>query len=354
VCSPYLCCERDADDTGTDETRNRARATPAPGESVVSRSRSLAAFALTALLFGGTFVAAKAGLEHIPPLLFLAVRFDVGAVVLAGYAAVRLSVEDLRPETAGDVIGILATGGLVVGLTNAFLFLGQQTTTSGVASIVFSLNPILTVAVAAVVLSGERPTPLGVAGTLLGLAGVVVVAGPSSLLGGDAGGVALLAAGTVSIAVGTVLLRWAEPTLSSTARTVWGVPLAAILSHAASLAAGESLGQATFGPTALVAIAYVGVGSGAVAYLAYFELIDAVGPQRANLAFYVVPLVSTVGGWALLGESVSASTLVGFGVVASGFLLVLADDLGTAGLRALVGRPPSSEDAELPEPPRAD
>ena len=319
----------------------------------MSRRRTVVAFVLTALLFGGTFVAAKAGLDHIPPLLFLAVRFDIGAVVLAGYAAVRLSREDLRPETTGDVLAIFATGGLVVGLTNAFLFLGQQTTTSGVASIVFSLNPILTVAVATVALSSGRPTPLGVFGTLLGLAGVVVVAGPESLLAGDAGGVALLAAGAVSIAVGTVLLRWAEPTLSSTARTVWGVPLAALLSHGASLAAGESLAQATFGPTALVAVAYVGVGSGAVAYLAYFALIDGVGPQRANLVFYVIPLVSTVGGWALLGESIDASTLVGFGIVATGFLSVLADDLGVDGIRRLVGWSPSPDGSD-PEPPGAD
>ncbi|MEZ3145431.1 DMT family transporter [Halobaculum sp. MBLA0143] len=321
----------------------------------MSRRRSLAAFAVTALLFGGTFVAAKAGLEQLPPLLFLALRFDLGAAVLAGYAAVRLSRSELRPETVGDVIGILATGGLVVGLTNALLFLGQQTTTSGVAAIVFSLNPILTVAIAAWVLPNGRPTFLGVVGTLLGLAGIVVVAGPEAALTGDAGGVLLLAAGAVSIAVGTVLLRWAEPTLSSTARTVWGVPLAALLSHAASVAAGESVAAATFGPTALLAVAYVGVGSGAVAYLAYFALIDGVGPQRANLVFYVVPLVSTVGGWALLGESVGTTTLVGFGVVAAGFSIVLADDLGADGLRRLVGRGSGgTENAPDADPPRAD
>lgn len=302
----------------------------------MSRTRSLAAFALTALLFGGTFVAAKAGLAHLPPLLFLALRFDLGAVVLAGYAAVRLSPGDLRPRTAGDVIGILATGGLVVGLTNALLFVGQQTTTSGVAAVVFSLNPILTVALAAWLLPDGRATPLGVAGTLVGLAGIVVVAGPASLVAGDAAGVVALAGGAVSIAVGTVLLRWAEPTLSSTARTVWGVPLAALLSHAGSLAAGESLAQAAFTPTALAAVAYVGVGSGAVAYLAYFALIDAAGPRRANLVFYAVPVVSTVGGWALLGESVGRTTLLGFAVVAAGFTLVLADDLGVAGLRRIV------------------
>lgn len=326
----------------------------------MSRVRDAAAFLLTALLFGGTFVAAKAGLEYLPPLLFLAARFDVGAVVLAVYAAVRLSWSDLRPQTAGDVVGILATGGLVVGLTNAFLFLGQQTTTSGVAAIVFSLNPILTVAAATALLPDERPTTLGLLGTALGLAGVVLVAGPSALATGDFGGVALLVAGAISIALGTVLIRWAEPTLSSTARTVWGVPLAALLSHGLSLAAGESLAAVTLSQTALLAVAYVGVGSGAVAYLAYFALVDGVGPKRANLVFYAVPVVSTVGGWALLGESISSTTLVGFAVVAGGFLLLLAGDLDAEEIRERILRGKKSatrtdQSSEIEfEPPGAD
>ncbi|MFB6126219.1 MAG: DMT family transporter [Halolamina sp.] len=326
----------------------------------MSLRRDAGAFALTALLFGGTFVAVKAGLAYLPPLLFLAARFDIGAAVLAGYAVVRLSWTDLRPRTAGDVVGIVATGGLVVGLTNALLFLGQQTTTSGVAAIVFSLNPILTVAVATSLLPSERPTRRGLVGTVLGLAGVVLVAGPESLLYGEFAGVALLLGGAVSIAIGTVLIRWAEPTLSSTARTVWGVPLAAVLSHGLSLAAGESMAAVTLAPTALAALAYVGVGSGAVAYLAYFRLVDSVGPRSANLVFYVIPLVSTIGGWALLGESVGQSTLAGFGVVAAGFLVIASGRVEIGRLRRLrlgylggVGenqrRGQSGE-----EPPRAD
>lgn len=59
-------------------------------------------------------------------------------------------------------------------------------------------------------------------------------------LAGNVDGTALFAANTVGIAINTVLIRWTKPTLSSTARTVWGVPLVAILSHGASLATGES------------------------------------------------------------------------------------------------------------------
>ena len=314
----------------------------------MSRRRDLAAFALTALLFGGTFVAVKAGLAYFPPLLFLAVRFDVGAVVLAGFALARLSWTDLRPRTAGDVVGVLATGGLVVGLTNALLFLGQQTTSSGVAAIVFSLNPILTVAAVTSLLPSERLTRRRLFGTVLGLVGVVFVAGPGSLRRGEFAGVALLFGGAVTIALGTVLIRWAEPTLSSTARTVWGVPLAAALSHGLSLATGESAAAVTLAPAALAALVYVGVGSGAVGYLAYFELVDSAGPQGANLVFYVIPVVSTVGGWALLGESVGPTTLVGFGVVAAGFLAVASEGVETERLRRRLpgSRADSSDSSE--------
>ncbi|WP_049906343.1 DMT family transporter [Halorubrum tebenquichense] len=280
-------------------------------------------FLVSALLFGGTFVAAKAGLAHLPPLFFVAVRFDIGAVVLAAFAATRLSRAELRPRTRGDVIGIVATGVIVIGLTNALLFVGQQYVTSGVAAVVFSLNPILTPVFAAFLLSEDGLSARGYAGMALGLFGVALVADPdpAALLGGGPG-VPLLSAAAVASALGAVLIRRADATLSSTARTVWGVPLAAVLSHALSLGVGESVPGLSLPPVALAALLYVGVFSGAIAYIAYFALIDEVDATRANLLFYFVPVVSAVGGWALLGETLSAQSLAGFGVIFVGFLLV--------------------------------
>lgn len=280
-------------------------------------------FLVSAVLFGGTFVAAKAGLAHIPPLLFVAVRFDIGAVVLAAFAAIHLSRAELRPRTVGDVVGIVATGVIVIGLTNALLFVGQQYVTSGVAAVIFSLNPILTPVFAAVLLSEERLSVRGFAGMGLGLFGVVLVANPDSaaLLGGGLG-VPLLFAAAVTSALGAVVIRRSDATLSSTARTVWGVPLAALLSHGLSYAAGEPVVGLSLPPVAIAALLYVGVFSGAVAYLTYFALIDDVGATRANLLFYFVPIVSAVGGWVLLGETLSVLAVAGFALIFAGFLLV--------------------------------
>jgi len=136
---------------------------------------------------------------------------------------------------------------------------------------------------------------------VLGLLGVGLVANPDStaLLGGGIG-IPLLFGAAVTSALGAVVIRRAESTMSSTARTVWGVPLAAVLSHGLSLSAGESVTGLSVPPVALAALLYVGVFSGAIAYLAYFALIDETDATQANLLFYFVPIVSAVGGWVLL------------------------------------------------------
>ncbi|WP_089383809.1 DMT family transporter [Halorubrum vacuolatum] len=285
--------------------------------------RTGALFVVSALLFGGTFVAARIGLEYLPPLFFVALRFDLGAIVLLTFAAATLSREELQPRTLGDVVGILATGVIVIGLTNALLFVGQQYVTSGVAAVVFSLNPILTPVFAALLLSEGRLPVRGAVGMGLGLLGVVLVADPGSvaLLGGGLGVPLVFGAAVVS-ALGAVVIRRADATLSSTARTVWGVPLAAVLSHGLSYAAGESVIGLSLPPVALAALLYVGVGSGAVAYLTYFALIDEAGATEANLMFYFVPVVSAIGGFVLLGETLSIGSIVGFVIIFAGFLLV--------------------------------
>mgnify|MGYP006279708987 FL=1 len=285
--------------------------------------RALLAFAVAGILFGGTFVAAKAGLAYFPPLLFVALRFDVAAVALIAYAVATTPRGELLPRTWRDAAGVLATGVLAIGLTNALLFVGQGYTTSAVAAIVFSLNPILTPIFAALLLADERLSRRGVAGMALGFLGVALVVNPDPATLLDLGvGKAILLGGAITGAVGSVLIRWAGGSLSSTARTAWGLPFAAGLSHLLSWWTGESASAIVWHPEAVAALAYVGLLAGAVAYIAYFGLLDSAGAIRANLVFYAVPVVAALGGWALLGELVSTLAVGGFVTIFAGFAVI--------------------------------
>ena len=308
------------------------------GVTAVGR-RSLAAFAAAGILFGGTFVAAKAGLDYFPPLLFVALRFDVAAVALLGYAAVTTPRADFLPRTRRDAAGILATGVLAIGLTNAMLFVGQEYTTSAAAAIVFSLNPILTPVFAALLLTDEHLSTRGVLGMALGFVGVALVVNPdpSTLLDGGVGKLVLFG-GAVSGALGSVLIRRAGGGLSSTVRTAWGLPFAALCCHLLSLAVGESPAAVEWTPAAVLALAYVGLLAGAVAYIAYFGLLDAAGAIRANLVFYAVPVVAAVGGWVVLGETISALAVTGFVTIFTGFAVLGSESVDLPALRGRLPR----------------
>lgn len=287
-----------------------------------TRHRRLGLFVVAAILLGGTFVAARAGLAFFPPLLFVALRFDLAAVLLLSYVA--LTREDWRPRSRRDFLGVLVTGIPALGLSNALLFTGQQFTTSAVASIIFSLAPVLTPVFAYAVLADERISARGTVGLLVGLAGVAIVidVDPGTLLAGDLTGQVILLGGAASAALGSVLIQRVDANLSSTVETAWGLPFGAVTLHVASLAFGESVRAIEWTGTAIVSLVYVGVFSGALAYAAYFALLAESGPIQANLINYAIPIVATVAGWALLGERVTGTTLVGFLVVFCGFVLL--------------------------------
>jgi drug/metabolite transporter (DMT)-like permease len=289
-------------------------------------------FAATAVFFGGTFVAAKAGLPYVPPLLFVSFRFDIASVLLIAFVLVRFPREEWLPRTKRDLMSIAAAGVLPIGLANGLLFVGQQYTTSAIGSIIFSLNPILTPAFAAVLLSDERLSRVGAIGMAVAFAGVGLVIGldPTSLAESLGIGQLILLGGAVSAALGSVLIRWADGEMTSTVRTAWGLPLGAALCHALSFGAGERLSAVQWTPTALLAIGYVSVFSGMLAYIAYFNLLDDAGAIRANLAFYGVPVVAAIGGWAVLGESITALTVVGFLTVFAGFGIIGREEITEA------------------------
>ena len=297
--------------------------------------RTLWSFLLVSVFFGGTFVAAKAGQADVPPLLLVALRFDIAAVLLLGYVVLTTPRTEWLPKTRGDAAAILAAGLLAIGLSNGLLFVGQGSVSSGVAAIVFALVPIFAPLFAGGLLADERLSAAGAIGTLVGLVGVglVIDISPSTVAQTVDGGAAIVLAGAVSLALGTVLIRRAESGLSSTVRTAWALPISALLLHGLSLRAGESVAAVDWTVGAVVSLGYLSVLAGAVAYIYYFGLVDEIGATRSSLVFYVSPVVATLGGWLLLGESISATTITGFGVVVVGFAI-----LGHESLTPLVRR----------------
>lgn len=292
----------------------------------MSSRGTLSLFGAASVCLGTSFVAIKAGLATVPPVLFAAFRFDIAAVLLLAFVAVTF--DSWLPRTRGDVLGVLASAVFIVGVNNALLFVGQQYTASGAAAVMYSLMPVVS-PVFAYVLLGDRIARWDVAGILLGLVGVVVIVQPSpDQFGSGAVGQSLVVLAALSVSLGSVLLQRVRPQLATLPLSAWAMLVGALGLHAASLVLGESVATVPLTAETLAAIVYVGVPGTAVAYGAYFLLIAEAGPVRANLVAYAVPAVASVTAWLLLGEELAATTLVGFGVILAGFAVLQRRQLG--------------------------
>jgi drug/metabolite transporter (DMT)-like permease len=296
-------------------------------------SRTPVLFVLLAIFWGTSFVAIDVGLDHVPPLLFAALRFDAAALIVLGYAAWRF--DGWVPRSREDVLGIVVAGTLVFGAHHTLLYLGQQYVDGGIASVLISLSPVLTAGFAALILSGESLDAPGLVGVVAGLVGVVIVLDPdpAALGGSQTLGVLLVLGSAASFALGSVLTRPFSVDLPVQATQGWAMLLGALLLHAGSLVRGEPVVSVVWTETALLALAYLTLVSGVLAFSIYFVLLDRVGATELNLVAYLEPVTASLVGLAVLGRAIAPATVTGFVTILAGFALVKRD-----GLRGLVGR----------------
>ncbi|QSG11109.1 Permease of the drug/metabolite transporter (DMT) superfamily [Halapricum desulfuricans] len=287
------------------------------------RYRNALLFVVLSVVWGSAFVAIKAGLADIPPVLFAAIRYDVAGALVLGYAV--LTVERWRPRTRHEWAAVAVGSVFLIAGYHALLFVGEQGTTSAAAAVVVSLSPVLTTGFARLLLPEERLIGVGIAGLLLGLVGVAVLVrpDPANLFGRDVVSVGLVFGAALSFAFGSVLLRWLDAGLPIETLEAWSMVGGAILMHVLSVALlGESPAAIDWTPRAIVALGYLSLIASAVGFLVYFDLLDRLGPVEINLVSYLAPVVAAVVGFAFLGEVIDAATGVGFLFIFVGFVLL--------------------------------
>jgi drug/metabolite transporter (DMT)-like permease len=286
----------------------------------MSRWRDVLLFLTLAVLWGLSFPAIAVGLDYLPPLLFAAFRYDVAAVLLLAYAVV--GVDGWRPNGRNNQLAIVG-GGFFLIAGNGLLFIGQQTVPSGVAAILQALVPIAT-ALWALLILGERLSPVGAVGVAIGFFGIALVVqpDPNNLLAGDTAGRLLVVGQVFSVGLGGVLIQQAEPTIDRIPLAGWSMLLGGVILHTVSLGYGELPASDDLVMTSIAAVVYLGVFSTAIAFYIYYYILEEHGAFEASLVAYLVPVVATIVGVFVLGESIGPLVFAGFGLVAAGFGLL--------------------------------
>lgn len=290
----------------------------------ITNSRWLAPLLLIAPFFfwGTAMVAMKAVIPHTTPLFMAGVRL-VPAGVLVLVAAAILGKPQPNSWIAWLWIGLFA---LVDGtMFQGFLAEGLERTGAGLGSVMIDSQP-LAVAILALWLFGDRIGLWGALGLFIGVLGISLIGLPDqwiiNLFHSDVSAIALsweqlFASGewlmllaALSMAVGTILIRYVCRHADPVVATGWhmilgGLPLFALSSRV------ESQQWANIDLGGALALGYSTVFGSAVAYGLFFYFASSGSLTSLSSLTFLTPVFALFFGNLFLGELLSPLQWVG-------------------------------------------
>ncbi len=277
----------------------------------------LAAPAIFLILWSAGFAVAKIAVAHAAPLTVLALRYGLALALLI---PVALVVRPRFPSPRG-ILDVAVVGFLIQVVYFGLCYVAFKSGVSaGGVAIVVCLQPIL-VALIAPRIVGETVDRRGWIGLVLGLAGAaLVILGRSSVQAESAFGIACTVLALFGITAGTLYEKRFGASHHPVAANLIQYAVGAAFCLPAALLT-ESL-AVDWVPEFLWAMAYLVLANSLVALSLLLAMIRAGEVSRVSALFYLVPALSALCAWPMLGEAMPALAWAGMALAGLGVALV--------------------------------
>jgi len=274
------------------------------------------AFILLAAVWSSSFLWIKIAVAEISPAMLVALRTLFGA--LTGLLAIVVTRTPL-PRQRSIWYALALLGLTNVAIPFVLISWGEQTIDSAIASILNATVPLFTILLVTFFLHDDRLTLPRLLGLLVGFGGVIILLAKdftpgshNSILGQAA---VLLAA--IFYAGSAVFARLKTDKVPGLVRGILPLVSASLIMWTGTTLVERPLKLPAL-PITWVAVLWLGVlGSGLAFYLWYY-LLQEVGPTRATLVTYTMPLGGVLLGVIFLNEPLSWNLAFG------GLLIVLS------------------------------
>lgn len=279
-------------------------------------------FSLTALFWGGSFLAIRESVEAFPPFVAAAMRVSIATFIMLVLMLYRNG-----PRVPYRIrLSMFANGLFTLGFPWALLFWGEQYVAPAMAGIINATTPLFTVVIATLVIKHERAAWNKWLGVILGFLGVLVIFSPKIATGAnsDLKGMLAILCMAVSYGVGIVWLKTlAHRVAPFNAFFYQGLGALTFLVPLSLLTEWNALVNAPWGTqTGWIAILYLGIFSTALAQLMFFVIIRDLGAVVASAITYIPPVVAVILDRIVYGHFVDVYAIVGAAVILVGVRLV--------------------------------
>ncbi len=275
-------------------------------------------FFTLSLIWGTSFFWIKISLQEVGPITLVFFR--------AGFATLGLIL-----------FTWLARKGFPLKYCWVYLFLGffnvalpfvliswsEKHISSGLASVMNATEPLAIALFAAIFIKEERLTLLQIIGLLAGFGGVLVLYSNQMQSDLSSQGMGILAMAAAMLAYGgsAVFARVKNSGVTPENQSLGQMAFALIFVTPLMLSVETPFNMPAL-PITYFALAWLGLLGSFVGSLLWFSLIHEIGPSKAGMTTYLLPLVGVTLGALVLHEDVSWRLLVGGLLIILGIIMV--------------------------------
>jgi drug/metabolite transporter (DMT)-like permease len=281
---------------------------------------------LVAIIWGGSFIAARVALRELSPIALATIRF-----LLAAAMFIPLLVASPRYRAPWRSIPRLAGFGLL-SVTFYFIFQynGVARTSASLSAIVIALSPLATILMSWTFLH-ERLDRWQSLGVLLATAGAVVLVTRGAVEVGGAGywlGILYLFLNVLAWGLYNILGKRALESQHPMTLTAYMTILGALCLVPFAIADGGLTSVASLSSSTWLAIGYLVVLCSVFAYAAYNYALRSLPASQAGVFQFLNPVAASLLAGILLGEPLTLITAIGGGMAIAG--VYLANRTGAA------------------------
>ena len=276
-----------------------------------------------AVAWGVSFIATKIAVQQVTPAVVVFLRFAIGAVIML---VILLARRQLTLPTLKEGLYYALLGFIGISFHQWLQSTGLVTAQASTTSWIVSTSPVF-IALLGWFFLKEKLGLNTIFGIMLASLGVLLVVSKgslSSLISGNFGttGDLLVLISAPNWAIFSVLSRSALKDKPALFVLFYVILFGWLFTSIPFVATHGWLEIAHLNTTGWLAVAFLGIGCTALAYIFWYDGLQAIPASRAGVFLYIEPLISLVVAAVLLGEAITLVALLGGGLILAGVWLV--------------------------------
>lgn len=275
------------------------------------------------IVWGASFIATKVALQDISPIAVVWLRFSMGVLILGIAVSMR---RQFSLPGRGEWAYFSLLGFLGITFHQWLQSNGLQTSEAGTTAWIVSTTPVFMALLGWTVLK-EALSWIKTSGILLAFAGVLLVVSKGDLTSISVGkfgapGDFLILISSVNWAVFSVLSRRGLKSYPAGLMMFYVMSLGWVFTSILFFAQTGLSEISNLTTNGWLGIIFLGLFCSGLAYIAWYDALQALPSAQTGAFLYIEPLVAVVVAFFVLGEPITVISLVGGAIILFGVWLV--------------------------------